>query len=43
LATIDGSVNFSLFTSKEGACSIVCPFPVTFFIMIHDNYNYNQS
>jgi hypothetical protein len=24
-----------LFASKEGACSIGCPFPVTFFIMFH--------
>jgi hypothetical protein len=35
LATIDGSVNFSLLTSKEGACSTGCPFPVSFFIMFH--------
>jgi hypothetical protein len=35
LATIVGSVNFSLFTSKEGAYSIGCPFPVFFFIMFH--------
>jgi hypothetical protein len=35
LATIAGSFNFSLFTSKEVACSILCTFPVSFFIMFH--------
>jgi hypothetical protein len=35
LATIVGSVNFSLFTSKEGACSTGYPFTVSFFIMFH--------
>jgi hypothetical protein len=35
LAMIVGSFNFSLFTSKEGVCSIGCTFPVCFFIMFH--------
>jgi hypothetical protein len=35
LATTVGSFNFSLFTRKEGACSIGCTFPVSFFIMFH--------
>jgi hypothetical protein len=35
LATIDGSVNFSVFRSKEGTCSTGCPFPVFFFIMFY--------
>jgi hypothetical protein len=33
LATFFGSVNSSLFISKEGTFSMECTFPVSFFIM----------
>ena len=35
LATFVGSFSFLSFTSKVGACSTECTFPVSFFIMFH--------